>query len=199
VARLSDLPRDELLAEAEALAERGRRILREENLPEDRIRTLVEAAMRYVRQYHEVSLPLFPFEDLERRFHAEHHRLYGYSLADEGTPLELINLRVRAIGVTDKPTQRAEERDGPDPDHALKSERPVWVPEEKGPRSVPVFDAHRLRCGNRIQGPAVLEQRNTTLFVSSSFDAVVDPMGSYVVYRRGREDLLPASLLGESR
>jgi len=56
IARLDDLPREELLAEAEKLAERGRRILREENVPEDRIRTLLEAEMRYVRQYHEVSL-----------------------------------------------------------------------------------------------------------------------------------------------
>jgi len=199
VARLSDLPREELLAEAEALAERGRRILREENVPADRIRTLVDAEMRYVRQYHEVSLALFPLDDLEQRFHAEHHRLYGYSLAEEGTPLELINLRVRAIGVTDKPASRGEERDSPDPRHAMKNERKVWVPEERGFRSVPVFDGHRLRCGNRIVGPAVLEQHNTTLFVSASFDVVVDGLGSCVVYRRGREDLLTGLLLGESR
>ena len=113
------------------MSERGRGILREENVPEDRIRILVEAEMRYVRQYHEVSLPLFPLEDVESRFHAEHHRLYGYSLTEEQTPLERINLRARAIGTTDKPRPRTEERDGPDPAHAQKNERPVWVPEER--------------------------------------------------------------------
>jgi N-methylhydantoinase A len=199
IARLDDLPREELLAEAETLAERGRRILREENILEDRIRTLIEAEMRYVRQYHEVSLPLLPLEDLEARFHAEHHRLYGYSLADEGSPLELINLRVRAIGLTDKPTPRAEERDGADSEHARKSERPVWVSEERAFRPVPVFDGHRLRFGNRVRGPAVVEQRNTTLFVSASFDMAVDPLGSFLVYRRDREDALPEALRGGSR
>jgi len=199
IARLDDLRRDELLAEAEALAERGRRILREEKVPEDRIRTLVEAEMRYVRQYHEVSLPLLPLEELEARFHAEHHRLYGYSLAEEGAPLELINLRVRAIGATDKPAPRAEERDGADPQHARKSERSVWVPEQRDFRSIPVFDGHRLRFGNRVPGPAVVEQRNTALFVSASFDMVVDALGSFLVCRRDREDALPQALREGSR
>jgi N-methylhydantoinase A len=152
-----------------------------------------------VRQYHEVGLPLFPLKDLEQRFHAEHNRLYGYSLADEKTPLELINLRVRAIGITDKPRYRVEEYDGPEPDHARKSDRRVWIPEEREFRPVPVFDGQNLRCGNQIRGPAVVEQRNTTLFVSAAFDVVLDSMGSFFVYRRGREDALPASLQGGLR
>jgi N-methylhydantoinase A len=199
IVRLCDVRREELEAEAESLAESGRKILREENVPEGRIRVLVEAEMRYVRQYHEVSLPLFPLEDLEQRFHAEHHRLYGYSLAEEQTPLELINLRARTIGVTDKPKPRPEDRDGPDPAHAQKNERSVWVPEERGFHTVPVFDGHRLRPGNHVPGPAVVEQRNTTLFVSAAFDVAVDPVGSFVVYRRGKEDVLPSSVRGESR
>ena len=197
IVRLSAISREELVAEAEALAERGRGILREENVPEDRIRIVVESEMRYVRQYHEVGLALFPLEDLEQRFHAEHHRLYGYSLAEEKTALELINLRVRAIGTTDKPEPRPEALDGPDPTHARKSERSVWV--EGGFRSLPVFDGHRLRPGNRVPGPTVVEQRNTTLFVDADFDMVVDPVGSFVVHRRGAEDQLPPSVLGETR
>ena len=189
IVRLSEVSRDELLAEADALAERGRAILRQENVPEDRVHVVVEVELRYVRQYHEVGLPLLPLEDLEQRFHAEHHRLYGYSLAEESTPLELINLRARAFGVTDKPKPRDEERDGPDPALALKNERAVWVPEQTGFRPVPVFDGHRLRFGNRVPGPAVVEQRNTTLFVSAAFEMVVDRMGSFVVSRRGNADL----------
>ena len=198
IVRLSEISREELMAEADALAGRGREILRRENVPEDRVRVLVEAEMRYVRQYHEVGLPLLPFEDLEERFHAEHNRLYGYSLAEEGTPLELINLRARAIGVTDKPKPRDVERGGPDPAHALKNERPVWVPEEAGFRPVPVYDGHRLQFGNRLPGPAVIEQRNTTLFVSADFDMVVDHVGSFVVHRRGKDDLLPSSVREEA-
>jgi len=198
IVRLAEIPREELRAEAEALAERGRAILREENVPEARIRVLVEAEMRYVRQYHEVSLPLFPLEDVEPRFHGEHNRLYGYSLAEEQTPLELINLRARAIGITDKPTPVAGEADGPDASHALKNERPVWLTEEREFRQVAVYDGHEMRPGNRVPGPAVVEQRNTTLFVDAAFDMVVDPVGSFVVYRRGKEALLPSTVRGRS-
>jgi hypothetical protein len=50
-----------------------------------------------------------------------------------------------------------------------------------------------------VPGPAVVEQRNTTLFVSASFDMAVDPMGSFLVCRRDREDALPEALRGGSR
>jgi len=183
IVRLDQLPREQLIAEAGDLARRGRRILQEENVSEERIQVLEEAEIRYVRQYHEVSLPLFPLEDLEERFHAEHNRLYGYHLAEEKTPLELINLRVRAIGVTDKPKQRDQEDAGPDSKHARKDEREVWIPEDGDFRTVPVYDGHVLQNGNLVQGPAMMEQRNTTLFISAAFDMAVDRFGSFVVRR----------------
>ncbi len=194
IARLDELPREELLAEAEELSERGREILRSEKVAEERIEVAVEGELRYVRQYHEVSLPLLPVDDLQERFHAEHNRLYGYHLKEEGTPLELINLRARAIGLTDKPAMRDEELSGPDPGHAVKSEREVWIPERGDFSPVTIYDGHMLRSGNRITGPAVVEQRNTTLFVSAAFDLVVDRMGSFIVYDREKKDALPASL-----
>jgi N-methylhydantoinase A len=194
VARLADLPPETLAAEVEKLSARGREILRAENVPDDRIRITVMAEMRYVRQYHEVSLPLLPIETLPARFHAEHHRLYGYSLEEEGTEMELINLRARAAGITDKPAFAAEESAGPDPSASKKGERRVFLPAEGDFREVPVYDGHLLKAGNRISGPAIVEQKNTTLFAASAFDALVDSMGSLVVYRRGREAALPDSV-----
>ena len=64
---------------------------------------------------------------------------------------------------------------------------------------MPVFDGHRLRFGNRVPGPAVVEQRNPTLFVSAAFDMTVDPLGSFLVCRRDREDALPETLREGSR
>ena len=61
-------------------------------------------------------------------------------------------------------------------------------------RPVPVYDGHALRYGNRFRGPGIVEQRNTTLFVSAAFDLVVDSMNSFVVFRRDRIDALPDSL-----
>jgi len=194
IARLDELGPEDLAAHATELAERGREILTRENVAEDRIRIDTTVEMRYVGQYHEVSLPLFPLTDLADRFHREHNRLFGYSLAEEGTSLEVINMAARAIGITDKPRMLTGERGGPDSSHAAKGTRAVWLPEDADFREIPVYDGHRLLAGNRIDGPAVLEQMNTTLFVAADFDVVVDDMGSFVVYRRDRPDALPEGL-----
>ena len=42
-------------------------------------------------------------EPIQAAFHTEHNRMYGYSLEDQGTPVEVINVRLQAVGVTDKP------------------------------------------------------------------------------------------------
>jgi N-methylhydantoinase A len=114
--------------------------------------------------------------------------MYGYSLEREGTPIELINVRLRAVGVTEKPTYTKEEFAGTDPSSALKGERKVYLPESRTFETVRVFDGHRTRYGNRIDGPAVIEQVNTTLFLSQAFDCTCDPFGSFAVYLKGRED-----------
>ncbi|MEN8151028.1 MAG: hydantoinase/oxoprolinase family protein [Planctomycetota bacterium] len=194
IVKLDDFPTGDLAAAAEELAVRGRAILISENVPEDRIRVDTTAEMRYVGQYHEVSLPLFPLESLASRFHAEHNRLYGYSLEEEGTALELINLAARAIGETDKPRLLSAETGGPDASHAVKGEREVWRPDEDAFVPVPVYDGHGLLPGNRLAGPAIVEQRNTTLFTAEDFDVVVDAYGSFVVYARERADALPEGL-----
>jgi N-methylhydantoinase A len=195
IARLDELPESELQAAADELADRGRAILISENVAEDRIRVDTTAEMRYVGQYHEVSLPLFPLDSLATRFHAEHNRLYGYSLDEEGTAMELINLAARAIGETDKPRLLSAETGGPDAEHARKGERRVWLPGAGDFVPIPVYDGHGLLPGNRLAGPAIVEQQNTTLFVAEEFDVVTDAYGSFVVYARERADALPEGLL----
>ena len=57
---------------------------------------------------------------------------------------------------------------------------------------MPVYDGHRMHCGHRVAGPALIEQQTTAIFVSDSFDGLVDSLGSFVLVAKGREDLLAA-------
>jgi len=191
VASLADLDRARLAGLLEEMVNDGKATLGSEKIPPDRMRFDVSVDMRYVKQYHEVTCPASldavrsgDLESLLAGFHAEHNRLYGYSLEDEGTPVELINIRVRATGVTGKPAFVEESAGRANAEDALKGERPVHVPEAGRFQTVPVFDGHALRNGNRIEGPAILEQVNTTIFVSGNFDCYVDGRGSYVVHRK---------------
>jgi N-methylhydantoinase A len=189
---------DEMIAEGSAHLER-------ERIAETRRHFALHLDCRYARQYHEVSFSA-PMDALRRgevgrirnAFHAEHNHLYGYSLEDQGTPIELINLRVQAIGVTEKPSYRKLDNAGEDPGAALKGERRIILPEDGNAQPVPVYDGDRLRFGNRIAGPAVIEQVNTSFLVSASFDCVCDAYGSFAAYRKGQADLVKPTLKAAS-
>ncbi len=151
--------------------------------------------LRYLKQYHEVTLAVprqavdaGDHQAIARTFHAEHNRLYGYDLAAEGTGLELINVRVQSIGHTDKPVLPRRPRGDGDPAHALKGYREAYVPEREAFESLPVYDGHQLQAGDRIAGAAIIEGTNTTAFVSGAYQAELDDFGTCVI-RRSDDDL----------
>jgi N-methylhydantoinase A len=192
VERMDRLDLSALKKVVDEMIDEGRSTLTREHIDAQRMRFEAVLDMRYVKQYHEVSCPVAieaiaegNLTKLVEGFHDEHNRLYGYSLEGEGTPVELINVRLSAIGVTDKPNFETEEAAGPDPSSALKNRRRIFVPEEEDFKEVPVHDGHVLKHGMKIEGPALIEQVNTTVFVSAAFDTFCDAMGSFVVHRKG--------------
>lgn len=169
-------------------------LLKSENIPEDSIQHIYSLDMRYVKQYHEVNVEVTreeldrgDFESMAAKFHPEHNRLYGYSLEEEGTPIELINLRLSSIGKTSKPRFGKEEYDREDPSKAFKKKRKVYLPQKEAFAEVPVYDGHKLRYGNKIKGPAIIEQVNTTTFVTPEYDVLCDQFGSYTMYLKEKE------------
>jgi len=173
----------------------ARRLLSSENIPEEKVRHSYFLDLRYIKQYHEVSVQITR-EELEEadpvklasRFHPEHNRLYGYSLEHEGTLVELINMRVSSLGLTDKPRLPEEKFQGEDSSAALKGKRRMWLPVEKRFEQVPVYNGHRMKFGNSLEGPALIEQVNTSTFVTPEYDVVTDRLGSYTVYLKGRNE-----------
>lgn len=196
-ARLDALDWERLNATLAELRGQGELVLTEEHIPPSRRRYALRFDCRYVNQYHEVSFAVAP-ATLERRnaaaivrdFHAEHNRLYGYSLESEGTPIELINVRLQAIGATEEHDHSEEPYHRTDAGDALKGRRPLYVPEDAAFREVRIYDGGALRHGNRIEGPALIETVTTAILVSANFNCVVDRYGSFAVYRKGREDLI---------
>jgi N-methylhydantoinase A len=151
--------------------------------------------MRYVKQYHEVNVEVTreevekgDFQTMARRFHPQHNKLYGYSLEEQGTPIELINMRLVCIGKTEKPEFMVDEHAGEDPSPAFKKKRRVFLPRQRRFTNVDVFDGFKLHFGNRIEGPAIIEQVNTTTFVTSEYSVLVDKYGSYTMYLKDREE-----------
>ncbi|MBI5480197.1 MAG: hydantoinase/oxoprolinase family protein [Deltaproteobacteria bacterium] len=174
----------------------ARATLKAEHVAEADMQFLPSLDMRYVKQYHEVNVgfPVGASQKVAGSFHAEHDRLYGYNLAEQKTPLEVINLRLRAVGVMKKPTFPDSPRKGGDAAGAKKGTRRAWVPEHQAFEEVPVYDADKLLHGMRLDGPASIDQANTSLFLSAAYSLVCDRYGNYLGYRRDRLDALPQSV-----
>jgi N-methylhydantoinase A len=193
-AHLEDMDKQKFKNLFDEMSDEANRLFESERIPEEAIQHIYSVDLRYVKQYHEVNVEIFRqdidegnVERIADQFHPEHNRLYGYSLEEQGTPIELINLRLLSVGRTVKPRFGTEEFDGENPSKALKKKRRVYLPKQGTFAEVPVFDGHRLKFGNRVEGPAVIEQVNTTTFVTPEYNAVCDSYGSYTVYLKEKE------------
>lgn len=194
ISRLSDLDWGSLNRVVNTMIDEGTQQLKGEGIGQDLMRIIVKLDCRYAKQYHEVSCEIDPKwiskrdgQSIANLFHLEHERKFGYRLAD-GSPIEIINARVRVVGLTEKPKFQEEPFGGSDSLAALKGERAVYLPEANKFRYVPVFDGHKVHHGYRFKGPCLIEQQNTTLLVTSEYQVLADSLGSLVVYRQGMED-----------
>ena len=148
--------------------------------------------LRYIGQYHEVRVDEIPeaalksldLDAVKAMFHRSHDRMFGYDLAEEETPVELVNVRMTAFGRTPKPELAILESAGADPSAARKGSRPVYAPEAGDFVDAPVFDGDRLAPGNAIFGPAVVETAVTTIIAPAGFDLEIDPVGTAVLTER---------------
>jgi N-methylhydantoinase A len=178
---------NEVIAQAEkqALAE-----LLQEGVERVRASLVRHLDMRYVGQHHEVSVEIPSACVIEEKhlpviaeaFHKAHEKLYTYSMPEN--PMEIMNLRITAVGAVDK-TGLFERRPGKaDPSKARKGGRQAYFEDSGGMVEVPVFDRDLLSPGNRIPGPAIIEERITTIVVHPGWDALVDGFENVVMEAR---------------
>lgn len=205
-ARLSEINWSALQDLVAGMVAEGTAMLNDENIPSARQQFQLKLDCRYQKQYHEVSVPVErewieagDTAAIHAAFHAEHDRLYGYSLEAQDVSVDLINVRLQAVGETGKLAFREQEFAGEDATPALKGERDMYLFSAGEFQSVPVYDGHKMRFGNRLSGPAMIEQITTAILISDSYDCVVDQFGSFAVYAKGREDLLRTELSGGQR
>ena len=173
-----------------AMAEEGRRTLVSEGARPEEVEVRYSADLRYLRQIHELNLPVdaslagcLRIDELHARFDALHDRLFGYALTDE--VLEVVNLRVRCVArraPPDLPRVRTAGTAMPAPAGA----RRAYCPGKMDFREFPVYRGDLIGGGCRLEGPAIVELAQTTLVVPSMFDVRLDEVGSFVLTRQKR-------------
>lgn len=153
-----------------ALRQRAEAWFDEEGIAADARRIMRTVDMRYAGQNYELPIAL-PDDDvgagtldaLADGFAAAHQRMYGF--VAEGEAMQLVTFRVEATGVVPKATLHTHPDAGPDASGAVIAHRDVWLPEADGAVACPIYERDRLRSGNRIVGPAIVEQMDATTVV----------------------------------
>jgi N-methylhydantoinase A len=175
VMRPGDTPFAELERLIAPLAAQGQAEVLAEGVPAGSIALERLLDMRYRGQSYELPLPLTP--DFADAFHAEHARVYGHSEA--GTPLEIVNLRLRVIGQLPKPPLpafEAADTTAPQP----FDRRPVVLAAGMG--ITPFYRGDALQPGQRLDGPAVVVQPDTTVFLDAGQGLQVDGYKNLILH-----------------
>jgi N-methylhydantoinase A len=162
----------ELTAHLKVLAEQGFREILLESVPADLISIQRFLDMRYRGQSYELIVPFS--NSLYADFHLKHLQEYGY--ANSSASVEIVNLRVRAIGQTTPPPFMSRPFQGISPSAAYIETRSVIFTGE--PIVTPIFQAELLVPGNQIVGPAVIVRSDTTILIGPPDHANVDGYGN---------------------
>jgi N-methylhydantoinase A len=141
--------------------------------------TLARAAdLRYQGQGYTVEVsadnldPTAPVGALERRFVEAYTRLYG--VAATNAPVEIVHWKVAGTGPVEPLDLRLARQDSGAGGEALKGHRHIYIPEAGGFQPCAIYDRYRLRPGDTVVGPAVVEERESSLVLFPSSTGCVD-------------------------
>jgi N-methylhydantoinase A len=168
----------ELNTHLEDMKARSVSTLLAEGIAREKIRFHALVHARYQGQSYELPVPLQ--EDLVSAFHALHAETYGHSLPER--PVELVTLRLQAVGQVDKPVLSADPVVKNDAQEALIGEKP-GVEKGNQPASFTLYDRPLLSPGAEFRGPALVFQMDSTTYLPSRWTARVDGFHNLILER----------------
>ncbi len=178
---LADLDLGRVAAMVDELEQEGLSLVASAGVRPETATTVIGALMRYEGQGYqvEVAIPRAAIAagdpgELGRLFEARYRELFGRA---EAMPPEIISWRVVVSGPRPMLKPTAASREG----ESLTGHRQVYFSETGGFVETPVHDRYRVRPGVRIAGPAVFEERESTIIVPPDAVAEADPHGNLIV------------------
>ena len=186
--RLSKLDPAALQRQFEELEEQARVQLEEDGVPLDSMLIQRVADCRYLGQGYELRVDVESgaiddewAEELRTSFHDIHER--EYSRRFEESDIEVPNIRVRGIGLMPR-LETPEVEHGPEsPEEALRYERDAWFRFRGELAQVPTryYERSALKAGNKLTGPAIVNQYDSTTVIPPGVSAHVDRFGNIVI------------------
>jgi N-methylhydantoinase A len=183
--QLSEAPFAEIEAVFKELEQQGRDAIAATSVKPTQITVKRALDMRYVGQEHPVTVELpmrvFAREDraaIKQHFDDDHLQRYGTSAPDERA--EIVSLRVTVTGLMRKPPQeKIKKGTSAPPKPAFTGKRPVSF--DGRFRSTPTYRRGELLAGNKISGPALIEEHASTTVLMPGDRMTVDIYGNLVI------------------
>jgi N-methylhydantoinase A len=174
-----------------AMEAAGRSMLATAGIDEAHWQFKRSADVRYSRQAYELNVPVGSgavtedtLAELAETFHQRHRQTYGHDNLAE--PIQVVNLRLSAIGRMADPSLNAEGTDAGDLNDARRGNRDVWF-EKVGRVDCPIYDRDRLPHDVAVDGPAIIEAADTTVVVPPGWHIVCDRRGFLIMEVDGHE------------
>jgi len=150
----------------------------------DRYRLEYVAEARYLAQVWELDTPLAASRfnsqaDLDafvESFHQVHERVFA--VRDEGSPVEVVTWKVRLVVQISEPPVAAGAIGATTDARAAGAHRECFFGDATSV-TTPIYKASDIVPGNRINGPAIIEEPTTTLVVYPGMSATVSAAGNY--------------------
>ncbi|MGB0631867.1 MAG: hydantoinase/oxoprolinase family protein [Alphaproteobacteria bacterium] len=185
VARLSEIPTERMNEIFEGLEARAAEDVREEGFAPDQVDIHRQVDMRYQHQGYQlpVDCPVAALTDadkpvLKTGFDDAHHRIYGASAPDEDA--EVVTFRVIAeIAVPRLELPRIENGEGAET--ALIASRPLYDLDSRTFMDAAIYDRSQLLAGDTFDGPAVVQQFDSTTVIFAGMACTVDPWGNLII------------------
>ena len=121
--------------------------------------------------------------DVRRRFEIEHDRLFGH-IQPDGI-IEIAKLRITGIGAL-PPLSLPSPRPASGIPGPIERRR-VWIDRTTGWVTTPVFDGSALHPGQRVDGPAIVNEATTTVLIGAGDRLEVDAAGNFMIALRATD------------
>lgn len=170
-----ETPTTRILDVFSEIEQKGHQDMHNEGFASENINLKRTLDLRYLGQSFELNIPFS--DDYLANFHRTHHDVYGYSRPE--AEVELVNIRLRAIGKIEAPTITPLPLGNDRPDQAYLEEREVFLSDK--PELIPLFQGEFLIHGNSVPGPAIIVRKDTTILLLKNDSLVVDRFGNLII------------------
>ncbi|GMX67033.1 hydantoinase/oxoprolinase family protein [Paenibacillus elgii] len=177
-----------------SMMQEGSAMLEKEGIPEPKRRYVLGLDLRFKGQNYELTLPVEWSELTDEgvqgiltRFHEQHEKNYGYS--NRAGVIEFVNYRVTALGELPKAAlSRTEESGGRSVQPTSRREVYFAETDRPGYYDTAIYQRSELAPGDRLAGPAIIEQMDSTILILPGQTAGVDPYRNLVIQTFGEEE-----------